>query len=79
MNRVKSLIATTVLTVAFSVTAGGQAVPECKPGETLTPPCPAPLVTSDEPAAPGTQTPPDEPIVNPLSLVEVAIYTLLLA
>lgn len=80
MNKLKNLIAATVLTFVLTVAAGAQQSPTCKPGETQTPPCPSSLEAPDDSVVPGeTQTPPDEPIVNPLSLVECAIYALLLA
>ena len=37
MNRLKSVLAATVLTLALAISATGQA-PACNPGETQTPP-----------------------------------------
>ena len=81
MNRLKSILAATVLTLALGVSAAGQA-PVCNPGETQTPPCPSTLVTSENPVEvmPGeTQTPPEAQELEIVSLVELALHALLLA
>ncbi len=80
MNRLKSVLAAAVLTLALAVSATGQA-PVCKPGETQTPPCPSALVTSDDPVAVlgETQTPPEAQSVEIVALVELALSLLLLA
>ena len=81
MNRLKSVFAATVLTLALGVSAAGQA-PVCNPGETQTPPCaPAPM-TSENPGevVPGeTETLPEAQSVEIVSLVELALHALLLA
>lgn len=79
MNTLKSLIAAATLTLALAVSAAGQAS-VCNPGETQTPPCPSPLVISEDPAlVPGeTQTPPEAQSAEIVSLVELALYALLL-
>jgi hypothetical protein len=79
MNRLKSVLAAAVLTLALGVSIAGQA-PDCKPGDTQTPPCPCGLVvTLEDPALvpDETQTPPQN--VDIVSLVELALYALLLA
>ena len=80
MNRLKSVLAAAVLTLAFAVSAAGQA-PACNPGETQTPPCPSALATSDDPVAVlgETQTPPEDQSVEIVALVELALSVLLLA
>jgi hypothetical protein len=80
MNRLKSVIAAAVLTLALAVSATGQE-PTCKPGETQTPPCPSTLVISDEPVGVlgETETPPEAQSVEIVSLVELALSVLLLA
>ena len=79
MNRLKSVLAAAVLTLALVVSATGQAPPTCNPGDTQTPPCPSALVTSDDPVAVlgETQTQPEAQSV--VSLVELALSVLLLA
>jgi hypothetical protein len=80
MNRLKSVLAAAVLTLALGVFATGQQ-PTCKPGETQTPPCPSTLVISDEPVVVlgASQTPPEPLSVEVVSLVELALSVLLLA
>lgn len=80
MNKLKSVFAAAVLTLALGVSAAGQA-PMCHTGETQTPPCPSALVTTENPVvAPGeTQTPPEAQGVQIVSLVELALSVLLLA
>ncbi|MGZ5436101.1 MAG: hypothetical protein ACXWIF_08605 [Pyrinomonadaceae bacterium] len=80
MNRLKSVLAAAVLTLALAVSATGQA-PVCNPGETQTPPCPSALMTSDDPVAVlgETQTPPGAQSVEIVSLVELALSVLFLA
>lgn len=81
MNRLKSVLAAAVLTLALAVSATGQQPPDCKPGETQTPPCSSALVMSGEPVAVlgETQTPPEAQSVEIVSLVELALRVLLLA
>ena len=81
MNRLKSVLAAAVLTLALAVSATGQQPPDCKPGDTQTPPCLSTLVTSEDPAlVPGdTQTPPEVQSIEIVSLVELALSVLLLA
>lgn len=80
MNRLKSVLAAAVLTLALGISATGQA-PVCNPGETQTPPCPSALVTSDDPVAVlgETKTQPEAQSVEIVSLVELALSVLLLA
>ena len=79
MNRLKSVLAAAVLTLALAVSTTGQA-PVCNPGDTQTPPCSA-LVTSDDPTGVlgDTQTPPEAQSIEIVSLVELALSVLLLA
>jgi hypothetical protein len=82
MNTLKSLVLAAVLTLALAVSAAGQQAPECKPGETQTPPCPSGAVydPTDPAVVPGeTQTPPEAQSVEIVSLVELALHVLLLA
>ena len=80
MNRLKSVLAAAVLSLALAVSATGQA-PVCNPGETQTPPCPSPLVTSENPVGVlgETQTPPETQSLEIVSLVDLALSLLLLA
>jgi len=80
MNTLKSLVAAVALTFALAVSAAGQA-PVCNPGETQTPPCPSAPATSEDSASVlgETQTPPETQSVEIVSLVELALYVLLLA
>ena len=80
MNRLKSVLAAAVLTLALAVAATGQ-VPLCNPGDTQTPPCLSALVSSDDPVAvlDETQTPPEAQGVEIVSLVELVLSILLLA
>jgi hypothetical protein len=80
MNTLKSLVAAVTLTFVLFVSAPGQA-PDCKPGDTQTPPCPSGLVTSEDPAlvAGDTQAPPEDQSVEIVALVELALHALFLA
>lgn len=79
MNRLKSVLAAAVLTLALAISATGQA-PVCNPGETQTPPCPSAMMSDDPVGVLGeTQTPPDAQSVEIVSLVELALSVLLLA
>lgn len=80
MNKLKSVLAAATLTIAFAVSAAGQA-PACNPGETQTPPCPSALMTPEEPVGVlgETQTPPEAQSVEIVSFVELALSVLLLA
>ena len=79
MNRLKSVLAAAVLTLALAISVTGQA-PVCNPGETQTPPCPS-AMTSDDPVGVlgETQTPPEVQSVEIVSLVDLALSVLLLA
>lgn len=81
MNTLKSVVAAVALTFALAVAAGGQTAPLCVPGNTETPPCPLAQASSEEPAVvPGeTPTSPEAQSVEIVSLVELALYALLLA
>ena len=79
MNRLKSVLAAAVLTLALAISATGQA-PACTPGETQTPPCPSAMMSDDPDGVLGeTQTPPEAQSVEIVSLVELALSVLLLA
>ena len=80
MNKLKSVFAAAVLTLALGFSTAGQA-PVCNPGETQTPPCTPTLVTTEDPAVvpDEPQTPPEAQEVEIVSLVELALYALLLA
>jgi hypothetical protein len=80
MNTLKSLVAAVTLTFVFFVSAAGQA-PDCKPGDTQTPPCLSGLVTSENPALVpvDTQAPPEDQSVEIVALVELALHALFLA
>ena len=79
MNRLKSVLAAAVLTLAFAFSATGQS-PACNPGETQTPPCPSAMMSDDPVGVLGeTQPPPDAQSVEIVSLVELALSVLLLA
>ena len=80
MNRLKSVLAAAVLTLALAVSATGQVSP-CNPGDTQTPPCLSALVTSDDPIGVlgEAQTPPEAQSIEIVSLVELALSVLLLA
>jgi hypothetical protein len=81
MNTLKSLVAAASLALALAVSAAGQTPPVCNPGETHTPPCPATLIAPEEPDVVygETLTLPEAQIVEIVSLVETALYALLLA
>ena len=82
MNRLKSLVAAATLTFALAVSAAGEPTPPvCNPGETHTPPCASPLVAPEEPVvlSGATSTLPEAQTVEIVSLVELALYALLLA
>lgn len=79
MNRLKSLVATSLLTIVFAVAAGGQQ-PTCNPGETNTPPCPSVPVTLDDGGALPVETlNPAVSSIDIVSLVETAFDMLLMA
>ena len=80
MNTLKSLVSAVVLTFGLTVSAAGQA-PVCNPGETHSPPCPSTQITQeDAPLMPvETQTLPEVQSVEIVTLVELALQTLLLA
>ena len=79
MNRLKSVLAATVLTLTLAISATGQA-PACTPGETQTPPCPSAIMSDDPVGVLGeTQTSPEAQSVEIVSLVELALSVLLLA
>lgn len=79
MNTLKSLVAAVVLMFALAVSTAGQD-PLCKPGETQTPPCSSAQVTPDDLAAvPGETSSPEVQGLGIGSLVELALYALLLA
>ena len=81
MNRLKSVLTAAVLTLALVVSATGQAPPTCNPGDTQTPPCPSPLVMTDDPVAGlgETENPAEAQSLEIVSLVELALSVLLLA
>ena len=81
MNTLKSFVAAATLTFALAVSAAGDTTPVCNPGETHTPPCPATLVVPEEPVVVSgeTQTSSAAQSVEIVSLVEIALYALLLA
>lgn len=82
MNKLKSLVAVVALTFALAVSGSGAGQsPACNPGETQTPPCSsAPATSEDSAAVPGeSQSPPETQSVHIVSLVELALYALLLA
>ena len=79
MNTLKSLVAAVTLTFALAVSAAGE-TPVCNPGETHTPPC-STQVAPEEPVgvSGATSTLPEAQTVEIVSLVEFALYALLLA
>jgi hypothetical protein len=79
VNKLKFLISAATLTFALAVPAAGEAL-ICKPGETQTPPCSSASAMSGDPAAvPGQTETSDVQSVEIASLVELALYALLLA
>lgn len=80
MNILKSLVAAATLTLALAVSAAGE-TPICNPGETHTPPCSARLAAPEEPVvgSGAASTVPEAQNVEIVSLVELALYALMLA
>lgn len=80
MNTLKSLVLAVALTFALTVSTAGE-TSVCNPGETQTPPCPsAPALSDDTATVLGErQTPPETQSVEIVSLVELALYVMLLA
>lgn len=81
MNTFKSVVGALALTFTLAVSAAGQTAPPCVPGHTETPPCQSVQATSEEPVVvpAETETWPAAQNVEIASLVELALYVLLLA